>query len=362
MTKRGSIKKKEFSLDNFKKDMGYTEVPDKELKWIPLSKAFQDAVGLPGIPKGYTALTRGYSDTGKSTTLYECAVSCQKLGILPIIIDSENALNREHLIKMGFDFDNDFYLIINNEFLWEKYGKKRDSKVKVHQASIEDLGAFMNDIMDNQIKGDLDVEVCFLWDSIGTLDCLKTIRAEEKDTANNNMWNAGALESTFKSILYQRIPASRKETSKYTNTFLAVQKVWLDTQSGGKGTIKHKGGEAFFYAARLILHHGGILTHGTTDFTAKRKEKEIKFGVGTNIKVHKNQITGVNFEGKIISTPHGFISDSKDSIDEYKTAHLSYFRDVLGIEGDFTLEKVIDENSNVEMTINSDGGVDVKIE
>ena len=45
--------KKEFSLDSFKKKIGGEDVPDKPLKWIPLSPGFKEATGLPGFAKGY---------------------------------------------------------------------------------------------------------------------------------------------------------------------------------------------------------------------------------------------------------------------------------------------------------------------
>lgn len=54
-------------LKDFKNKNGFNEdVKDKELEWIPISKAFTEATGLAGIPKGYITLSRGFSNTGKS--------------------------------------------------------------------------------------------------------------------------------------------------------------------------------------------------------------------------------------------------------------------------------------------------------
>lgn len=64
----------------------------------------------------------------------------------------------------------------------------------------------------------------------------------------------------------------------------------------GAGAIKHKGGEAFFYATRLILHFGGIISHGTKAVTAKSGNNSFAFGIETKLKVAKNQVTGVNYE------------------------------------------------------------------
>lgn len=346
MAKRvGVLEKKDFSLNDFKTNvLKETQAADKKETWIPMSKAFCEATGLPGIYKGVTTLSRGFSNTGKSTVLFEAAVSCQKEGILPVFIDTENNLNRTHLALMGFDWEGD-YIYADNNTLIENYAKPRNKDAK--EASIEDVASFINDILDKQEDGKLPMDVCFLWDSIGSVDCMMSIKALEKDSNSNNMWNANALEKSFKSILNYRIPTSNKVTSPYTNTIIACQKIWLDSQQGA-GVVKHKGGEAFFYGARLIIHLGGIQSHGTSPFKATKDKRDITFGIETKIKVVKNQVNGISYDdGRICSTPHGFIGSDKASQDEYKKKNLQYFKDSLGIDGDFDF-KIDDSVSEFE--------------
>ena len=102
---RKPVAKKTFSLDNYKKKIGAEKVPSKPLIWIPIDDALQEATGMPGIPKGYVTLFRGYSNTGKSTALMRGIVNAQKRGDLPIIIDTENNIDEgnERLTLMGFD-------------------------------------------------------------------------------------------------------------------------------------------------------------------------------------------------------------------------------------------------------------------
>ncbi len=38
------------------------------------------------------------------------------------------------------------------------------------------------------------MNLVFIIDSLGTLDCIKTINAHDKGSSDNNMWNAGAFE------------------------------------------------------------------------------------------------------------------------------------------------------------------------
>lgn len=344
------IKKQEFNLSEFKKGVGLnSSVKDKELSWIPFSPAFHEATGVPGIPKGYVSLSRGFSNTGKSTSIYEAVVSCQKIGILPIIIDTENNWSWDHAKCIGVDFTEvpnedgevvdyeGFFMFINNKTLYDKYGKFHHDEGVYKQkefrrkACIEDIALFIEDLLDLQQKEELPYELCFLWDSIGTIDCFRSVIAKTK----NNMWNAGALETAFKGILNNDIPSSRKEDSKYTNTFLAVQKIWIDNMNGGG--VKHKGGEGFFYGARFILHFGGVIGHGTETLTASKGDKKYGFGVQSKVKVWKNQVNGITFEGKICSVPHGFWSP--DKLNEYKDKHKPYLLEKLGMEyGDFNIE------------------------
>lgn len=326
------IEKKTFSLENFKKKTGSVETKDKPTKYIELSTAFQEATGFKGIPHGYTTLFRGFSNTGKSTALCETVVAAQKAGILPIIIDTENNLGRERLKNMGFDWDSGFFIDIDNEYILEHFGRKKEPNKQ--EATIEDLADAINFYLNEQEKGELPYDLLFAIDSLGTLDCDMTVRAKANDTSNNNMWNAGAFERAFKSLLNYRIPNSRKETKTYTNSLVAVQKIWLEAQPVGQPVVRHKGGDAFMFGARLIIHFGGKKTPGTKYITAQSKGKEISFGIQTNVEVAKNQIDnetgGISIQGDIISTPHGFIGTTDAAKNEYKKKNMLYFRDKLG--------------------------------
>lgn len=322
-----TIPKKSFSLGDFKEKMGINDdsIKNKPQEYIEISDAFYKATGIQ-IPKCALTLFRGYSNTGKSTALYETAIACQKQGILPIIIDTENSFKPKHLELMGFDFDKP-YIIVDNDYLLSNYGKKWNPKTK--QATIEDIAEFCNNIMDKQEDGELEMDICFLWDSIGSLDGRRTVNALENDKEGNNMNNAASLEHSFKYLWNSRLPSTGKVGKKYTTTFVATQKVWLDAMNGA-GVVKNKGGESGFYASRLLAHFGGIVSHGTKKLSATKNGEDVSFGIITKVGVVKNHITGISFDAKtIISTPHGFIEDSKESIDEYKKKHLSYFSEIL---------------------------------
>jgi hypothetical protein len=208
--------------------------------------------------------------------------------------------------------------------------------IKSQECFIKSQESFIKSqfFINKQENGELPYELFFAIDSIGTLDCDMVAKARLNDTTQNNMWNAGAYEKAFKPVNNYRIPNSRKISKTYTNTMACVQKIWLQANPVGQPTVKHKGGDAFWFASRLIFHHGGKNTASVKQISVVTKGKEITFGTGTAIENVKNQVGGklggLSISGKLISTPHGFIQDTPASIAKYKKDHIDYFSNVLG--------------------------------
>ena len=73
------IKKKSFSLNDYKKEKGLDKVRFKKQEWLELDEAFQDALGTKGIPVGHITLLMGHSDTSKTTTMVQAAKSANNL-------------------------------------------------------------------------------------------------------------------------------------------------------------------------------------------------------------------------------------------------------------------------------------------
>lgn len=358
MPNKQSVSKGKFDIEDFKKkkNIGQEDkAKDKELSWLPLSEGFHDAVNIPGVPRGYITLFRGFSNTGKSTAIYEVIRACQRSehNDLPIIIDTEGNFDWGHAANIGVEFEEvvdeetgevtDYkgdFIFVDGKQLKEMYkyfdykeGKEKQKAIR-NVPVIEDVARFINDLLASQEEGELPRNLCFLWDSIGSLDSYECVVS---NTANN-MWNAGALERHFKNLINFRLPSSRKEDQEYTNTFAAVQKIWLDSQQPGQPVVKHKGGEAFYYGARLIIHLGGTLSHGTQLLKATTKGRSYQFGVETKIKSDKNQVNGVEMQGKICSTPHGFLNPDKKS--EYTTNYKEHILEKMNLqEGEITVKE-----------------------
>ena len=319
--------KKSFSLDKFKKSKGLSNssIKFKEQRWIPLSKAFQEITSIPGIPEGHITLLRGHSDTGKTTALLEAAVAAQKMGILPVFIITEMKWSWEHAREMGLEFqevvDESTGEIVDYEgfFIYTDRGQMN---------TIEDVAAFILDLIDDQKQGDLPYNMCFFWDSIGSVPCDLSVRSNK----NNNEWNAGAMSTQFGNNVNQKILLSRKEGSKYTNTLVCINKVWTMKPESpmGMAKLQNKGGMSMWYDATLVVTFGNITNPGTSKIKAIKSGMQVEFAKRTNIQIEKNHINGIQSRGRIVMTPHGFIDDDKKAIDKYKDAHKDRWLTLLG--------------------------------
>ena len=330
-----AIEKQNFNLNDFKKNNNMdTTVKMKELTWIPLSESFFEALKIPGIPRGYFTSFRGFSNTGKSTAMYEAVSGAQKIGDLPVIIDTETNWNWEHAKNIGVQFEEVYdeetgeiinyvgdFLFFQSDDLVERYScldysnGKMGTKALRDEPVIEDVARLITDLLDAQQDGQLPRNLLFLWDSVGSINGFKSATSK----SSNNQWNAGSMESAFKSLVNHKIPASQREGKKYTNTFAVVQKIWLDNENK---VIKHKGGEAFYYSPRLIIHYGGILSHSTVKLKATAGGETYQFGIETKVRCEKNQVNGIEEHGVLASTAHGYWNPSK--IEEYKKKYKDY--------------------------------------
>ena len=316
-----------FSLDNFKKNKGFsnTSVKFKSQDWIKVSDAFTEVTSLKGIPMGHITLLRGHSDTGKTTLLLEAAVNAQKRRVLPVFIITEMKWSWPHAQMMGLEveeiFDEDTGEITDYKgfFLYADRGTLN---------TIEDVAEYILDLVDEQKKGNLPYDLLFLWDSVGSVPSDLSVRSNK----NNNEWNAGAMSTQFGNNVNQKIMLSRKEASKYTNTLVAINKVWTAKPEHpmGQPRLENKGGKTMWYDATVIITFGNITNSGTSKIKAIAKGKEYEFAKKTKVQVEKNHINGIQSRGAIVMTQHGFIEDEKKAIDAYKDQYKGTWSGILG--------------------------------
>ena len=333
---------------------------NKAQSWIIMPKAYQEATKLPGIPENTVVSVIGHSNVGKTTLINHAIASAQAQGLIPVIFDTENSFSFQYAQNMGFKaepiygdvevedvdpetgeitthienqivhWDGDF-IYYNNRLLCERFGdidysKGTRTKTKRKIAVVEDVASAINELLDAQDEGEIEQGFLFVWDSVGSIGSYKEYNSGAgTGKIGNPMWTAAAISAAFNLIVNDRIPSSKKISCKYNNTFLYVNKVWMDAMTNpvGPAIMQTKGGKSMKYATRLEILLGGQLTSGTKRLTASSKGVNYSYGIETKIKVLKNHLDAphnVCYEGNMIASDMGFIAP--DDLDMYKKEHI----------------------------------------
>ena len=236
-----ALKKKSFKDIKEKFSKKATYKPDR---FFDLGEAFLDASGIPGPAMGHINMFLGHTDTGKTTALVKTALDAQRKEILPVLIITEQKWDFSHAKLLGKECEEtvdeetgeiewDGFFLFNNDFQY-----------------IEQITAYINELLDAQEKGELDYDLLFLWDSVGSVPCKMTF-----DGKGGKMHNAATLADKIGMGLNQRIGKSRRQDSKYTNTLVVVNQPWVELPDNpfGQPKIKAKGGESLWLNSTLVF-------------------------------------------------------------------------------------------------------------
>lgn len=345
VTKKVAQGKFGFDLQGLKKNKNLLKTATfKKQEFYKLAPAFQKALSIPGIPKGHITVVRGHSNTGKTTAMVEAAMAVQADGDLPVFIITEMKWNWDHAKEMGFQvtetldpetgqitYDGDFIYIDRSSL-----------------NTIEDVADFIADLLLAQEKGELPVNLCFLWDSAGSIPCQQCYDSNK----SNAMWNAGAMSNNFGNFINQKIVLSRKDTSKYTNTLIVVNKIRVEYPSSPMEMpkLKNKGGDTMFWDATYVITFGNVKGPGTVKVKATKNGKQVEWANIVKVAVDKNHLTGMQTSGKVVTTIHGFIGEDKKDIDRYKKEHSHEWAAILGS----TEFDIVEEEDTTDATTSED--------
>ncbi len=326
-----AIKKKEFSLDAIKNKYS-TETKYKDTEFYEVDEAFHSACGLPGPALGNSNMFLGHSNSSTTTALVKAAVSAQKKGHLPVFIITEKKWSWDHAVELGLqaemvDGEWDGQFLFNDNFDY-----------------IEQVTDYINELLDEQEKGNIPYSLCILWDSVGSIPCKMTF-----DGKGGKQHNASVLADKIGMGIHARITKSKKEDYPYYNTMIVVNQPWVELPDNpfGQPTIKAKGGEALWLASALVFLFGNQKNAGINHITATKNGRTVSYAIRTKISVLKNHINGLGYkDGKIIATPQGYIADDKDALEKYKKEYSQYWNAILSGTGEITLDETEETFAN----------------
>jgi hypothetical protein len=273
----------------------------------------------------------GHSNSSKTTALILAAADAQKKGHIPVFVITEKKWSWEHAVELGLQANK------NSDGEWEGNFIFNDSFDYIEQAT-----DFINEVLDAQEKGEIPHSLLFLWDSVGSIPCKMTFEGK-----GGKMHNASTLSDRIGMGIHSRISKSKKEEYPYYNTMVVVNQPWVDLPDNpfGQPEIKAKGGEALWLASSLVFLFGNQKKAGINHITATKNGRTVSYAIRTKVSILKNHVNGIQFkDGKIIAVPQGYISDTKEALEEYKKSYSQYWNAILSGTGEIELsEQAIDD-------------------
>jgi len=325
-----AIKKKEFDLKKLQEKFS-TKTQYKEDKYFSCGEEFLNACGLPGPSINGVTTFLGHSNTSKTTAMIIAASNAQKKGILPVFVITEKKWQWEHAKLLGLECERGDDGVWNGLFLFN------DNFDYIEQAT-----DYVNSLLDAQERGEIPYGLAFFWDSIGSVPCKMTFEGK-----GGKMHNAAVLADKVGMGLTSRVTKSKKMDYPYDNSITFVNQPWVELPSNPfeQPKIKAKGGEAIFLNSSLVFLFGNQKNSGVSYLTATKDKRKVTFATRTKVSILKNHMNGLGYQdGKIIATPHGYIPDTADAIEEYKNKYSEYWKNILGTS-DFNLREESEEES-----------------
>ena len=216
-----------------------------------------------GIPVGKVSEIAGLEGTGKSLMAMQICANTQKMGGIPIYIDTEHAFNSDFAQRAGLNTKEDFI-----------YGTP---------GSVEDVFKYIFTIIHRldakekaKKKGEKKIKfITIVWDSVASTPCQLDIDAENPDATSTVGLKPRIISKNISTLL--RMTGRKKLALVFLNQLrvnikaLPKQDKWVTP--GGKAI-------PFASSARVRLHNAGKLKGGEDFVGIKVKAKCVKTRFG----------------------------------------------------------------------------------
>lgn len=254
--------------------------------WIPLKPFFKEGTGGEGFPCGHITQLVGKTDSGKTTLMMEGMISCQKMGGVVYLIDSEHKFSMSRLQLMGgIPKDVIVIQVENLEDSWDAI-----EKVLAETATLREEG-FSGPIM-----------MC--WDSVAASVPDSIMESEAGDA------HVG-VEAKLNNKNVRRLRSAIKKTELccvFINHYYLTQPKTKYEQA----EIIIKGGEELALMSTLIL-----MTKKGAKITRSIHGVDQQIGRTTKYTVHKGHFHGRTIV-KDVSVVDIGILDTPEELEKYK--------------------------------------------
>jgi len=274
-TKEGGVTKA------FKEDDDLLQVKS----WIPLKPFFKLGTGGEGFPCGHITQVIGAPDSGKSTLVMEGMVSCQKLGGIVYLIDSEHKFSLPRFVLMGGKAED---LIIMQVDTLEEAWTAVDGILKEVQTLREE---------------GITAPMMMAWDSIAA-----SVPESIMESESGDFHVAVEAKMNNKNVrkLRQAIKKTELACVLINHFYMTMPKPFEQSK------LIVKGGEEMSFMSTLI-----ILTKQGAKIERDIKGEKQQIGRMTKFTVHKGHFHGRTITKEVRVVDIGIL-ESEEDFDKYK--------------------------------------------
>ena len=291
---------KKFDLESYKESEEDNKVIYKPDKYIIMPECFQDCVGLPGVQLGASHMFYGLSDSGKTITMLHIAKAAQSQNILPILILTENKLDKKRMQEVGLDTENCI--------------------IKEDLSTLEDVYDYISTKIKHLKEDKLPYDIVFLWDSVASTPSRESFEVDKegKITKKYGPQKNAAVIGYYNPIIMKMITSTKQEDCPHYAGLVLIQQAYISPPAfpGAPATVTANGGEKIWFPLSTSVE---IKEGKRLKATVKGQQKE--FALISRLKVKKNHISELNCEGELVFAGKEMFHNDEKLINEYKKAH-----------------------------------------
>ena len=307
-----SKKEKTFDLNDYLQSQQKT-VPTVEYKdpeYIILPEPIQQAMGMPGYALGHMTMKYGLSDSGKTALLLAGVKAAIEQGSLPVLIITENKLNKARLIQAGID--------VSKIILVE------------HLKCLEDVYDYISGKVQEVLDGKLPMQVPIFWDTVAGCPSKESFTIDANGAIEKNFDNRknANVIGFYNNIIAARVAETRKKGVVGIVGVIMVTQAYMGEKpkfpAGLPAPILPNGGEKIWFPLSVALE----IKEGKR-LNAKHKGKSVDFGLVTKIKVKKNHISELNCEGEVVLAGSQVLPNDSQAIEDFKESKKKEWTELL---------------------------------
>lgn len=289
---------KKFDLSDYLKKDEAEEIVYKPLQYVMMPKCFQDAIGLPGIALGHMSLFYGLSDSGKTEVMLNVAQEAIKQDILPVLIITENKMEKERLLKKG---------LIPGE----------NCIVEENITTLEDAYDYISMKVEDAKTKKLKMNTLILWDSVAGTPSKDSFEVDKDGRISKKYGpqkNASVI-GYYNPIIAKRVASTREMDCDYSIGVFMVTQAYktMPEFPGAPVDIYANGGEKIWFPMSL-----SVCVKEGKRFKVTVDKRNYEIGLLCKLKVKKNHINGVYTDGEVVFGENEMFPNDEKLINAFK--------------------------------------------